>query len=647
MAASIQILLASFNGERFIGRQLESLLAQSYRNWELLLSDDLSQDATTAIVARYAAQDSRICDVGNTHAHGNARDNFFDLVERATAPYLAFCDQDDVWLIDKLEREMAEMRCLEEQYGKEVPLLVFSDLAVVDESLEVIAPSFQVFSGLNPERVSLANLLAQNVSPGCVMLANRALYHNVMCLPQNRTLVIMHDWWFMLTAAALGHIGYVPEATMLYRQHGDNSVGASSASAASIAQKLGNYTHKLLPRAQQLDGLDARMQQAAAFLQCYREVLSAEDKKLCEGMSKLLTLPPLKRLSWCHAHDVLNATPAMRIGMDWELALYEAGRKADIAKTTRDSHPADVLSFDDPLVSSARVAVVMSSYNGEKYLSEQIDSVLAQDKKVDLFVRDDGSKDNTLKLLKEYATKGLLSYKAGENKGVVGSFLDALAMPGDSYDFVAFCDQDDIWHADKISRALRVIAGRNQSIPQLYCSEYNFCDEEMNFIERSQLNRIGVALPTLLVESVCSGNTSLMNRTLVQELLANGSEGVYTHDWWMALVAAGLGEISFDNFASLDYRRLSSSVSPTGSSGLSLLMFRVRTFFAKGQLDDIKNQLRHFRERYACRLSSNDLALIDGMLDGKRLSKAFFAKRLRQKPSEELAVRLLFLLGLM
>ena len=139
MAASIQILLASFNGERFIGRQLESLLAQSYRNWELLLSDDLSQDATTAIVARYAAQDSRICDVGNTHAHGNARDNFFDLVERATAPYLAFCDQDDVWLIDKREREMAEMRRLEEQYGKEVPLLVFSDLAVVDESLEVLS----------------------------------------------------------------------------------------------------------------------------------------------------------------------------------------------------------------------------------------------------------------------------------------------------------------------------------------------------------------------------------------------------------------------------------------------------------------------------------------------------------------------------
>ncbi|ERI04552.1 glycosyltransferase [Atopobium sp. oral taxon 810] len=647
MAVSIQILLASYNGECFIERQLESLLVQNYRDWELLLSDDLSQDATTAIVARYAEHDKRIRDVANTEAHGNARDNFFSLVDRATAPYIAFCDQDDVWLVDKLEREIKEMHCLEERYGKDVPLLVFSDLAVVDESLEVIASSFQDFSGLNSNRVSLANLLAQNVSPGCVMLVNRALYHDTLRLPKIRSSIIMHDWWFMLTAAAFGHIGYVSEATMLYRQHGNNSVGASSASATGILQKLGNYVHKLLPSTQQLDSVDARVRQAAAFLQCYGEQLDTTEKDLCQGMAELLGFSPLKRLSWCHMHDVLNATVVMRAGMDWELALYEVGRKAEPEIKPRELESTDLLDKGDRLVVNSRVAVVMSTYNGEKYLAEQIDSVLAQDKKVDLFVRDDGSTDSTLELLEAYAAKGLLQYKAGENKGVVGSFFDALTMPDDSYDFVAFCDQDDAWHTDKISRAVRMIAARDQSVPQLYCSEYNFCDEDMNFIARSQLNRIGVSLPTLLVESVCSGNTSLMNRTLVQELLANGSEGVYTHDWWMALVAAGLGEIYFDDFASLDYRRLTSSVSPTGSGGLALLAFRIKTFLGKGQLSEIKKQLKHFKECYAQRLDADDLAMIDCILDGKRLSKTMFAERLRQKPTEELAVRLLFLLGLL
>lgn len=646
MGVPLQILLASYNGEPYIARQLESLLVQSYRNWELLVADDLSQDATTAVVAQYAAHDDRIRLLNNTRAHGNARDNFLDLVAQATAPYIAFCDQDDVWLVDKLERELAEMKRLEKRYGAQVPLLVFSDLAVVDESLEVIAPSFQRFAGLDPQRMAFANLLAQNVAPGCVILVNRALYHDFLRLPKDRGAVAMHDWWFMLTAAAFGHIALVPDALMLYRQHGNNSVGARSTSVRTMVRTLGSYAHKFLPTAKQLDGIDLRVMQAAAFLEAYRDMLSPHNEQLCRGMSELLQMAPFERLAWCHRHDVLNATPLMRAGMDWELALYEAGRKFQAAQSTAPCQ-LTLAAPEAAEVQQARVAVVMSTYNGEKYLAEQIESVLSQDKPVDLFVRDDGSRDSTRTILKSYADRGLLTYKAGENKGVVGSFMDALLMLDASYDFVAFCDQDDVWHPDKVSRAVRALVARDQSIPQLYCSEYNFCDEELRFIERSQLNRIGVAFPTLLVESVCSGNTSLMNRALVDELLANGSEGIYTHDWWMALVAAGLGEVSFDDFASLDYRRLSSSVSPTGSGGVALLMFRLKTFLGQGQLDDITRQLRHFRTRYGQRLRTQDSEMLDTLLEGARLKKVFFGARLRQKPFEELAVRVLFLLGLM
>lgn len=294
------------------------------------------------------------------------------------------------------------------------------------------------------------------------------------------------------------------------------------------------------------------------------------------------------------------------------------------------------------------VAVVMSTYNGERYLPEQVRSVIGQQGcYVHLFVRDDGSHDDTVNLLSRYAKQGLLTYEAGENKGVVGSFFAALAMPSHEFSYVAFCDQDDVWHPDKLSRALEVLRPRDQSIPQLYCSEYVFCNEQLVPIEKSHLNRIGVRFSTLMAESVCSGNTCVMNRTLVDELLANGSKGVYTHDWWCALVAAGLGELTFDNFASLDYRRIESSVSPTGSGGLSLLLFRLRTFLGQGQLAQITAQLRHYQRRYGDRLCSENRALLDRMLDGGRVRKALTPTRLRQKLSEDVAVRLLYLLGLL
>lgn len=643
MGASVQILLASYNGEAYIGSQLESLLVQDYQDFEILVSDDGSQDETVQVVKLYANADPRVRLVSDGTSHGGACGNFLSLVEQATAPYIAFCDQDDVWLSDKLAVELDEMHRLEEAYGSDVPLLVFSDLAVVDETLEVVSPSFMRYSGLDPQRVSLANLLAQNVSPGCVMLANRALYHDALRLPEPRTGIIMHDWWFMLTASAFGHLGFVDEATMLYRQHGNNTVGAESNTAQGIAGRLETFANKFVPAEAQLDSVDIRLAQAQAFADAYADELTLRDRRLCEEFSRLLSLAPVERVRWCHEHDVQNATLVMRLGMDWELVLYEQGRKASPREAVPPTEDAEPKPVDD-----TPVAVVMSTYNGEKYLAEQIESVLAQDAPgVRLFVRDDGSKDGTVALLQSYADKGLIEFVAGENKGVVESFYEALAMPPKDYPYVAFCDQDDVWYPDKISKALAVLTPRDQSIPQLYCSEYVFCDEQLDNKVPSQLNRIGVRFSTLLVETICSGNTTVMNRVLVDELLAHGTKGVYLHDWWSALVAAGLGEVSFDESASLDYRRIASSVSPTGSHGLSLLKYRVRTFLGDGQLKRITEQLEEFRACYGDRLSREDRMLIDLLLDGGHVSKAFVPVRLRQKPAEEVAVRVLFLLGLL
>lgn len=299
-------------------------------------------------------------------------------------------------------------------------------------------------------------------------------------------------------------------------------------------------------------------------------------------------------------------------------------------------------------MNSARptVAVVMSTYNGADFLVEQIDSVLGQrDVEVRLFVRDDGSTDGTISVLEGYERSGGLVLERGENVGVVPSFLRALSMVPTSVEFIALCDQDDIWHADKLSRAVDALSQGDRSVPRLYCSEYVFCDVDMRPVEKSHLNLIGVGFETLLYETKVSGNTTVINRALADLALEAGPEGVYCHDWWLGLIAAGLGELIFDDYASLDYRRTGSTVSPTGGSLLVLLRYRVEKFLRGGGLGRVADQLRRYRRCFGDDLSAEKRELLDFFLCGGRVHKAMAPVRLRQKLIEEIALRLLFLIG--
>lgn len=298
--------------------------------------------------------------------------------------------------------------------------------------------------------------------------------------------------------------------------------------------------------------------------------------------------------------------------------------------------------------STPSLAVVMSTYNGAAHVAEQLDSILAQDApNVDIYVRDDGSSDNTVEILHTYEQKGQITLWAEPNAGVVGSFIDGITRVADRYDFVALCDQDDVWHPDKLSRALAVLAEHDQSIPQLYCAEYIYCDQDMNPGDRSHLNRIGVTFATMLYENMVSGNTTVMNQTMARMIAKAGTTGVYTHDWWMGLIATALGELTFDNFTCLDYRRTGSNVSPSGTGGVKLFLYRVRTFFQKGELSRVTEQLERLEELYADQMPADRRALLERFLRRGRLVKAFTPRRLRQMLRDEVALRLLFIAGLL
>lgn len=215
----IDILLATHNGEAYLAQQLDSLLSQTVQDFRILIQDDHSQDRTLGLVRQYCdAFPERLCLCQAEGPLGGAAQNFLSLAAKASGDYVAFCDQDDVWLPDKLETSLAAMARLEEPDGGATPALVFSRVCPVDKELQKLP----VPSEGGDVSLTFPRLLVQGCASGCTMLLNRALYTRLGAYDSR---ILMHDWWALLVAASLGRVAYLPRELVLYRQHGANAVG--------------------------------------------------------------------------------------------------------------------------------------------------------------------------------------------------------------------------------------------------------------------------------------------------------------------------------------------------------------------------------------------------------------------------------------
>lgn len=272
----VLILMATYNGAGFIEAQLASLRAQTYADWRLWVRDDGSTDGTVEALQRCAAQDGRVCLLEPDGIRKGASGSFSSLLERfaSEAGYLMFCDQDDVWLPNKIEITLARMQAMEARFGMETPLLVHTDLSVTDRDLNVLASSFWRYQGLNPEVKGLGRLLVQNNVTGCATMVNRALAVLACPVPSG---AIMHDWWLAVVAAGLGKIGCVPQPTMLYRQHGANDTGAKRYGLAYMARKM------LAGLGEMKASLLETQSQACLFLECYASRLAPEQHLLVKA----------------------------------------------------------------------------------------------------------------------------------------------------------------------------------------------------------------------------------------------------------------------------------------------------------------------------------------------------------------------------
>lgn len=263
---SVDIVMGVFNGANYIKEQIASIQQQDYLGWRLFIRDDGSTDGTQNLVRKIAEQDSRIQIVDDYLGNLGVIANFGRLLELTDADYIFLCDQDDVWFPEKVSDFLNRAKALNENYGTEVPCLIFSDLKLVDDKLAVLASSYmEMQQRADCLDLRFRNLLTQNVMPGCAMMVNRALLEWALPIPTGAG---MHDWWLILVAACFGKVDYLDKPLAAYRQHPSNVMGAVKPSIKSLfGQGLERYKRRIR----------AGERQAKAFVDRYHAHMRDDD----------------------------------------------------------------------------------------------------------------------------------------------------------------------------------------------------------------------------------------------------------------------------------------------------------------------------------------------------------------------------------
>lgn len=226
----VAILLCTYNGEKYLREQIESLINQTYTNFVCYIHDDGSQDHTQEILREYEEKwTDKIKILRYENKEHGANYNFASILKYAVnnvnERYYMLCDQDDIWLPRKVEETLKAIKAHEKDQTK--PVLVYCDQEIVDGDLKILYHSNSELIRRTSKDVSLKRIIFRNIASGCCMGFNRNLlveaYNKVDA--ENTT---MHDWWIMLVAKAIGIVDFIPQSLMLYRQYGANTLGVDN-----------------------------------------------------------------------------------------------------------------------------------------------------------------------------------------------------------------------------------------------------------------------------------------------------------------------------------------------------------------------------------------------------------------------------------
>lgn len=275
----VNILMSTYNGQQFLAEQIRSIQEQSYTDWTLFIRDDGSSDNTKEILKDFEHQDSRIHLIDSDKSDNlGVIKSFHKLVNHDRADYYFFSDQDDVWLPNKLELSLKEAQ----NYPADLPLMVYMDLKVVNQDLEIMTESM-VKSQSHHANTELVQELTENTVTGGVAMINHALAE----MWQETDDILMHDWYLALLASAFGNLVFIDQPGELYRQHSDNVLGART-----LSKRFKKWIRPHILFAVYWDLIKNSQKQSRHLLQM---PLSQSNRELIEAFVTIMDKPMLER----------------------------------------------------------------------------------------------------------------------------------------------------------------------------------------------------------------------------------------------------------------------------------------------------------------------------------------------------------------
>lgn len=299
-----------------------------------------------------------------------------------------------------------------------------------------------------------------------------------------------------------------------------------------------------------------------------------------------------------------------------------------------------------------QVCVLLSTYNGERYLQEQIASVHAQEGvKVCLIVRDDGSTDSTVDMLNRFQNEHQLKLiPGGVNLGPAASFLKLLESAPNECQFFAFCDQDDVWQKNKLARATSALAPFGDQVPAMYCSRLEIVDSHLRLLGLSRVPR-RVGFGNAMVENVAIGCTIVLNQRARSLIVSNLPAKCHMHDWWIYLVISCFGKVIYDPTPAIRYRQHNeNTVGTSVSLGAEFLKRFSRFKNRSGGVFRSTQQAGEFLKSFGERIQADKTELIKSFIRGKnsfftRLGLTMSSKIWRQRRVDGLVLRILILIN--
>lgn len=260
-----------------------------------------------------------------------------------------------------------------------------------------------------------------------------------------------------------------------------------------------------------------------------------------------------------------------------------------------------------------KVQILMSVYNGEKYIREQLDSIVSQvDCDVMLLVRDDGSGDATAQIIGEYRKLyPWIEYYEGENKGACASFFDLVQHASADADYYAFCDQDDVWKPDKLVCAVNMLEAQDGK-KSLYCSPTRLVDASLHPLNDENYPVLQPSFGNAVIENICTGCTAVFSKELWNLMKEKIPVHAYMHDWWLYLVASCFGSVCYDTRSYILYRQHGNNT--LGGKEGALAHFRRRLHNYSSMKHYVPAQLEEFSQLYGGEMSAQNRQILDTML---------------------------------